>query len=229
MRAIAAGRTPSVAILMDDSRARRTLLRTFAVTGGALAILGACSTGGGGSGGTTTTVPTTAFSTIPIQTTTVPDTAAGQGSPSGASGAAGASYTVQPGDYFVGIAKKLGVPLQSLLDANGMTTDSLITPGQKLKVPSATPSSSTTAKPGTGGGSSTTAGSTAPTTTTTLPGAGGTYTVQPNDFWAGIAQKLGVSVDDLVAFNDATVNTVIHPGDKLKVPPKSNTTTTKKP
>ena len=35
--------------------------------------------------------------------------------------------------------------------------------------------------------------------------------------------------DDLVAFNDATVNTVIHPGDKLKVPPKGNTTTTKKP
>jgi LysM repeat protein len=216
---------------MDERRSRRPLLRTFAVAGGALAILAACSTGGGGSSGSTTTVPTTAFSTIPIQTTTSAGTAAGQGAsgPSGsdATGSSGGpTYTVQSGDYFVGIAKKLGVPLQSLLDANGMTTDSLITPGQKLKVPSANASSSTTGRSGAGGGSSTTAGSTAPTTTTTLPGAGGTYTVQPNDYWAGIAQKLGVKVDDLMAFNDANANTVIHPGDKLKVPPKSSSSST---
>jgi N-acetylmuramoyl-L-alanine amidase len=219
---------------MDETMPARTLIRTFALAGGVLAMLAACSTGGGGSSGSTTTVGTTAFSTIPIQTTTVPDTAPGQGGTgaSGTSGAAagGATYTVQSGDYLVGIAKKLGVPLQSLLDANGLTATSLITPGMKLKVPSATSSSSsTTTKAGgsatTTGGSSTSA---APTTTTTLPGAGGTYTVQPNDYWAGIAQKLGVNVDDLVAFNDATVNTVIHPGDKLKVPPKA-TTTTKKP
>jgi N-acetylmuramoyl-L-alanine amidase len=221
---------------MDETMPARALIRTFALAGGVLAMLAACSTGGGGSSGSTTTVATTAFSTIPIQTTTVPDTAPGQGA-TGASGtsgtggaAGGATYTVQSGDYLVGIAKKLGVPLQSLLDANGMTATSLITPGMKLKVPSATSSSSTTTKAGgtattAAGGSSTSA---APTTTTTLPGAGGTYTVQPNDYWAGIAQKLGVNVDDLVAFNDATVNTVIHPGDKLKVPPKA-TTTTKKP
>jgi LysM repeat protein len=222
---------------MDQTAPTRTLMRTFALVGGALAVLAGCSTGGGGSGSSTTTVATTAFSTIPIQTTTAPDTAPGQGA-TGASGttaaagtSGGATYKVQSGDYLVGIAKKLGVPLQSLLDANGMTATSLITPGMNLKVPSATSSSSTTTKAGgsattTAGGSSST--SAAPTTTTTLPGAGGTYTVQPNDYWAGIAQKLGVNVDDLVAFNDATVNTVIHPGDKLKVPPKA-TTTTKKP
>jgi LysM repeat protein len=213
--------------LMDQSRPNRILLRTVAVAGGALAILAACSTGGGGSSGSTTTVATTAFSTIPIQTTTAPQTAPGQtggGSASGGSASGGPTYTVVSGDYFLGIAKKLGVPLQSLLDANGMTTDSLLTPGQKLKVPSANATSSTTAA-----GASTSAGSTAPTTTTTLPGAGGTYTVQPNDYWAGIAQKLGVNVDDLIAFNDATARTVIHPGDKLKVPPKSSSSTTVKP
>jgi LysM repeat protein len=219
--------------LMDERRPNRTMLRTVAVAAGVLAIAAACSTGGGSSG-STTTVPTTAFSTIPIQTTTVAP-AAGQGgatgSDSGGAAAGGATYTVVSGDYFLGIAKKLGVPLQTLLDANGMTTDSLLTPGQKLKVPSANATSSTTAKAGTSGasGASTSAGTTAPTTTTTLPGAGGTYTVQPNDYWAGIAQKLGVKVDDLMAFNDATASTVIHPGDKLKVPPKSSTSTTVKP
>ena len=218
---------------MDPSRPNRAWLRTVAVAGGALAMLAACSTGGGGAGGSTTTVATTAFSTIPIQTTTVAP-AAGQGGTGGSDNsggtAGGATYTVVSGDYFVGIAKKLGVPLQSLLDANGMTTDSLLTPGQKLKVPSANATSSTTAKGGSGASTSTGTGSTAPTTTTTLPGVGGTYTVQPNDYWAGIAQKLGVKVDDLMAFNDATASTVIHPGDKLKVPPKSpSTSTTVKP
>ena len=215
---------------MDERRPNRIFLRTFAVAGGALAILAACSTGGGGSSGSTTTVATTAFSTIPIQTTTAPQTAPGQsgsGTDGGGSASGGPTYTVVSGDYFLGIAKKLGVPLQSLLDANGMTTDSLLTPGQKLKVPSANATSSTTAAGG-ASGATTSAG---PTTTTTLPGAGGTYTVQPNDYWAGIAQKLGVKVDDLMAFNDATARTVIHPGDKLKVPPKSSSssTTTVKP
>ncbi len=221
---------------MDETAPARPLFRTLALAGGVLAVVAACSSGGGGgSGGTTTTAATTAFSTIPIQTTTVPETAPGQGAtgasgPSGASGTSGgtsggATYTVQANDYLVGIAKKLGVPLQSLLDANGMTTDSLITPGMKLKVPQASGSSTSTTSAGGTSGSSTSA---APTTTTTLPGTGGTYTVQPNDYWAGIAQKLGVDVDDLVAFNDATVNTVIHPGDKLKVPPKSGSTSTTK-
>ena len=215
---------------MDQRRPNRILLRTFAVAGGALAILAACSTGGGESSGSTTTVATTAFSTIPIQTTTAPQTAPGQsgsGTDGGGSASGGPTYTVVSGDYFLGIAKKLGVPLQTLLDANGMTTDSLLTPGQKLKVPSANATSSTTAAGG-ASGATTSAG---PTTTTTLPGAGGTYTVQPNDYWAGIAQKLGVKVDDLMAFNDATARTVIHPGDKLKLPPKSSSssTTTVKP
>ena len=49
--------------------------------------------------------------------------------------ASGQTYTVVSGDYFIGIAKKLGVPLASLLAVNNMSTDSLITPGMKLKVP----------------------------------------------------------------------------------------------
>jgi LysM repeat protein len=222
--------------LMDEKASPRPLIRTFAVAVGALVILGACSSGGG-SGSSTTTVPTTAFSTIPIQTTTTAPPLPGQGGGAGAgttvaggAAAGGATYTVVQNDYFVGIANKLGVPLQALLDANGMTATSLITPGMKLKVPQ-TASSSTTAAAGGGSssttaaggsGSSTTAGSTSSTaaTTTTVPGAGGTYTVQPNDYWNGIAQKLGVDVDDLTAFNDMTINTTIHPGDKLKVPPK---------
>jgi LysM repeat protein len=212
------------------------MVRGFAVAGGALLLLAACSSGGGSSGATTTTA-STSFSTIPIPTTAAPaagDTAPGQAggaaAPSGASGAAGATYTVQSGDYPIGIAKKLGVSLQALLDANGMSVDNFnLVPGMKLKVPSATSASTTVPGGTTAGSTATTApgGTTVPPTTTTLPGTGGTYTVQPNDYWAGIAQKLGVDAAALAAFNDKSLSSVLHPGDKLKVPPKSTPTTTK--
>jgi LysM repeat protein len=43
------------------------------------------------------------------------------------------------GDYLLGIAQKLGVSLQSLLDANAMTTSSLLAVGQRLVVPAGGP------------------------------------------------------------------------------------------
>ena len=39
------------------------------------------------------------------------------------------------GDYLVGIAARLGVDVDALLAANGMTPASLLVPGQKLVVP----------------------------------------------------------------------------------------------
>ena len=116
------------------------------------------------------------------------------------------------------------MPLQALLDANGMSTNSLITPGQKLKIPAASTASSTATTAAGGSG-----GSTAATTTTIAADAPGTYTVRPNDGWSIIANRLGVSAQDLAAFNDLTVNSVIVPGQKLKIPPTRMTTTTIKP
>jgi phosphatidylethanolamine-binding protein (PEBP) family uncharacterized protein/LysM repeat protein len=44
-------------------------------------------------------------------------------------------YTVIPGDTLFGIARKLNVDLADLLEANGLTEDSLLVPGQQLIVP----------------------------------------------------------------------------------------------
>jgi LysM repeat protein len=203
------------------------MTRGLAVTGGVLLLLAACSSGNGSSGATTTTA-STSFSTIPIPTTApaaTGNTAPGQsGNAAGPSGAAGRTYTVQSGDYPIGIAKKLGVSLQALLDANGMSVANFnLVPGMKLNVPSPTPASTTA--PSGASGSAAAGGTTVPPTTTTLPGTGGTYTVQPNDYWAGIAQKLGVDASALAAFNDKSLSSVLHPGDQLKVPPKSTPTT----
>jgi LysM repeat protein len=125
------------------------------------------------------------------------------------------------------------VPLQALLEANGMSTNSLITPGQKLKIPAATTGSTTATSAGSGGSTAsstagTTASSAASTTTTTVADAPGTYTVRPNDGWSIIANRLGVDAADLAAFNDLTLNSVLIPGQKLRIPPARGTTTTAK-
>jgi LysM repeat protein len=49
--------------------------------------------------------------------------------------ASGGTYTVQPGDSLSGIAAKLAVSLQALIDANGITDPNLIYVGQVLTIP----------------------------------------------------------------------------------------------
>jgi LysM repeat protein len=49
--------------------------------------------------------------------------------------AALSNYTVKAGDTLSGVASRFGVSLNSLLNANGMTTKTVIRPGQVLKVP----------------------------------------------------------------------------------------------
>lgn len=53
---------------------------------------------------------------------------------------------------------------------------------------------------------------------------GGTYTVQSGDGWYRIASILGVSVNSLLAANNATLTTMLHPGDVLCVPVTTSTT-----
>jgi LysM repeat protein len=184
-------------------------------------LLAACGLGGGSSGGTTSSsVPPTAFKTIPIvtTTTTTPTTAAGGQSGSGDTGNGAGTYTVKAGDYPIGVAKKLGVTLQALEDANGGGPLNLM-PGQKLNIPAASSGSSTSAGSSSGSGSS-------ESTTTLSPDQPGEYTVRPNDGWSIIAQKLGVDAQTLAAFNDMTLQSVLIPGMKLKIPPAQTSTTT---
>lgn len=58
----------------------------------------------------------------------------------------------------------------------------------------------------------------APTQAPATPTTQTTYTVKPGDFLYGIATKLGVSFNDLLAVNGLTKKSVIYPGDVLVVP-----------
>lgn len=44
------------------------------------------------------------------------------------------------------------------------------------------------------------------------------YTVVPGDYLSGIAVRLGVKLNDLLKLNNLTLNSVIHPGNRLTVP-----------
>jgi LysM repeat protein len=47
------------------------------------------------------------------------------------------SYQIVAGDYWIGIAKKLNVSLNALLQANNATTKTVLIPGKYLKIPKA--------------------------------------------------------------------------------------------
>jgi LysM repeat protein len=114
------------------------------------------------------------------------------------------TYTVVAGDYWIGIADKLGVTLEALLAANAATTESFLSPGQALRVPAG--ATVTSAPPET------------PPVSPPASGAGGTYTVVAGDYWILIAEKLRVALDALLAANDATTDTFLTPGMTLAVP-----------
>jgi LysM repeat protein len=143
---------------------------------------------------TTTTAPTT--SAAPSGTA-----APGSTAPSGPGG----TYSVVAGDYWIGIANKVGVTLEALLAANNATPESFLAPGQQIRVPPGGTVAPATTAP-------------APASSTPTGATGRTYTVVEGDYWIGIAQKLNVALDALLAANGATTESFLAPGQTLNVP-----------
>ena len=82
--------------------------------------------------------------------------------------ATAATYTVAPGDSWIGIATRAGVPSRSLLAANAAGAERALHPGDVLCLPP---------------------GARAPTSGSSSAGAGGRYTVASGDSWFGIATR----------------------------------------
>lgn len=113
----------------------------------------------------------------------------------------GGQYVVQSGDTLYSISRKSGVSLNQLLSLNGLSTSSLILPGQALSLGNTTSVSK-------------------PTTTTLVSntsGANGTYTVKAGDTLYSISRRFGMSLSQLVSANGISTSSIIQPGETLRV------------
>ncbi|HLQ40098.1 MAG TPA: LysM peptidoglycan-binding domain-containing protein [Tetragenococcus sp.] len=131
-----------------------------------------------------------------------------QGNKTNTSNSATGTYTVKSGDSVWLIANKYGISMDQLRSWNNIKNN-FIYPGQKLKVSAAkkTSSSSANKKPTTASAKKTTAKKTTKTAS---------YTVKSGDSVWLIANKYGISMDQLRSWNNIK-NNLIYPGQKLKV------------
>ena len=104
-----------------------------------------------------------------------------------------ATYTVRSGDTLSAIAARTKTPLGTLYKLNRLSARTVIHPGQHLRVR----------------GTSASAARAASTTA---------YTVVSGDTLSGIAARKGVSLASLLKANHLSARTVIHVGQKLRVP-----------
>ncbi|WP_010648196.1 LysM peptidoglycan-binding domain-containing protein [Oceanobacillus massiliensis] len=115
----------------------------------------------------------------------------------GAEQADAASHKVQSGESLWSIAQQYSTSVNSLKSINKLSSD-IIYPNQVIETSSAKSSSSSNSKP---------------TTSTTKST---TYTVKSGDTLSGIASKHGISLSNLMKWNNLDT-TLIYPGNKLVV------------
>lgn len=115
------------------------------------------------------------------------------GTSSGSPAPTAGNYTIKSGDSLSAIAARHHVSLAAVLSANNLRVTSLIFPGQRLTIPGGT-----------------TGGAAAP--------SGANYTVKSGDSLGVIAARHNVSLATVLAANNLTVNSVIHPGQRLAIP-----------
>ncbi len=140
-----------------------------------------------------------------------------------------ARYAVRPGDYWYFIAAATKVKPSRLASANQRTIESFIYPDEKLCIPDATWSPSTSAaaptasaakQPETGSGANAAPTSTVAGNGRTPPGTkcASKYTVNAGDYWYMLATWFQVRVSRLTAANGRTIDSPIYPGETLCIP-----------
>ena len=98
-------------------------------------------------------------------------------------------YIVQPGDTLYSIAMHFNTTVELIVRQNQITDPNMIYPGMMLQIPLSCP-----------------------------PSEGFTYIVRPGDTLSTIAAQYGVTVYDLVCYNELVPTYLIFPGQSLFVP-----------
>ncbi|MFB9822526.1 lytic transglycosylase domain-containing protein [Arthrobacter ramosus] len=123
--------------------------------------------------------------------------------------AAPATYTIVRGDTISGIAARYGLNTNTVLQLNGLSGNTIIYPGQQIKLSgsAAVPSAPAPAP------------SPAPSPASS---SAASYTVVSGDTLSGIAARHGVALSDVFSWNGLNGRSIIYPGQKIKVGPGTN-------
>jgi len=111
------------------------------------------------------------------------------------------SYVVAKGDTLSGIARKHGLKLSALLNANGMSMSSVIRPGQTLRLPGQSSSAGVSEK--------------SPAPTPSIPSAASTHKVMKGENLSRISAIYGVTVAQIMEWNGISNPSLIREGQSL--------------
>jgi LysM repeat protein len=113
-----------------------------------------------------------------------------------------AEYTIARGDTISGIAGKFGLDTSAVLALNGLQANTIIYPGQKIKLsgPDAAAQPEAPAAP-------------APT----AAASGSVYTVKSGDTLGAIAARHGVKLSEVFGWNGLNMGSIIYPGQQIKI------------
>jgi membrane-bound lytic murein transglycosylase D len=114
-------------------------------------------------------------------------------------------HTVRRGETLSGIASRYGSTVSVLQEANGIRRANQISVGQRIRIPSAGMRATAVTRVAS---ASTTNRSSSDVTT---------YRVRSGDSMWSIARRQGITVGELMRWNQLTENSIIKPGDRLIV------------
>ena len=117
------------------------------------------------------------------------------------------TYVVRRGDTLARVARRLGVPVRALADANGITRPDRVLAGQVLRVPA----------PGAAARPAATALPPLPSTVVVV-GANRVHRVQRGETASAIAKRYGTSVAELAKLNAIKNPNLVREGQGLQVP-----------
>ncbi len=132
----------------------------------------------------------------------------------------GNEYVVLPGDTLLGIARRFGVDLVALMNANSISDARTLRAGQTLRIPGA-PVVTTPPARGDGAGEAPPPPVPAPAEPLPSSGEGAVYVVRSGDTVSAIARRFNVTVQAIVVANNLPNANLIRVGQRLVIPKPS--------
>ncbi|XAS68957.1 LysM peptidoglycan-binding domain-containing protein [Micrococcaceae bacterium Sec5.7] len=114
------------------------------------------------------------------------------------------SYTIARGDTISGVAGRYGLDTYALLKLNNLKPNTIIYPGQKIKLTGSASAPAATKAPAAAAPAAAMSG-------------GSTYTVKSGDTLGAIAARHGVRLAQVLSSNGLNMGSIIYPGQKIKI------------